>query len=225
MSMTEKEVKHYWNYFCSLCRRLENTRQYVDHTSENNELKNANVNSFEFQQIILLASMEFENLSKALCLEIDSSFNLQNANIKKISETILLKYPHIIDTEVSTDYQILKPLKDWNVNVDPATGKKYVAGISWWDDYSNIKHQSFWKFHLATLGNAVNALASLMVLELYLMKSVLNSVNMSLSIECDYFSNEYASALLCSGEKALPDFNGATTRDLVQDGSLILNTI
>ena len=91
--MSEKEVKHYWNYFCSLCNRLDKTRQYVDHSSENNELKNANVNSFEFQQIILLASMEFENIGKAICLNIDSNFNLQNANIRKISETILQKYP------------------------------------------------------------------------------------------------------------------------------------
>ena len=96
MALSEKEVKLYWNYFCSLCKRLDKTKQYVDHSSENNELKNASVNSFEFQQIILLASMEFENISKAICLNIDSNFNLQNANIRKISETILHKYPSIV---------------------------------------------------------------------------------------------------------------------------------
>ena len=88
MAMTEKEVKHYWNYFCSLCKRLDNTRQYVDHSSVDNELKNASVNSFEFQQIILLSAMELENISKAICLGIVSGFNIKNANIRKITETI-----------------------------------------------------------------------------------------------------------------------------------------
>ena len=211
MAMTEKEVKHYWNYFCSLCRRLENTRQFVDHSSDSNELKNASVNSFEFQQIILLSAMEFENISKAICLDIDSNFNLQNANIKKITETILQKYPKIGDTVVTTDYQTLQPLKDWKIIVDSTTGKKTVGGIPWWDDYSNIKHQTFWKFNLATLNNAVSALSSLMVLELYLMKSTLGSVMMSLSTECDYFNCVYPGAILCNGETPLPDFVSSGT--------------
>lgn len=126
MALSEKEVKHYWNYFCSLCKRLDKTKQYVDHSSENNELKNATVNSFEFQQIILLASMEFENISKAICLNIDSNFNLQNANIRKISETILHKYPSIGQTTIRTDYQVLQPLKNWKIATDE-NGKKYVV--------------------------------------------------------------------------------------------------
>lgn len=205
MALSEKEVKHYWNYFCSLCKRLDKTKQYVDHSSENNELKNATVNSFEFQQIILLASMEFENISKAICLNIDSNFNLQNANIRKISETILHKYPSIGQTTIRTDYQVLQPLKNWKIATDE-NGKKYVDGIQWWDDYSNIKHQTFWKFNLTTLKNAVDALASLMVLELYLMQINLGDLMMSLNIESEYFSNEYAGAILCSKGNNLPDF-------------------
>ena len=172
MAVSEKEVKHYWNYFCSLCKRLDNTRQFVDHSSNNNELKNASVNSFEFQQIILLSAMEFENVSKAICLSIDSNFNIQNANIRKITETILQKYPRIGETEITSDYQTLRPLENWKVVTDPADGKKRVEGVSWWDDYSNIKHQTFWKFNLATLNNAVSALAALMVMELYLMSRI-----------------------------------------------------
>lgn len=206
MAMSAKEVKHYWNYFCSLCKRLNNTRQFVDHSSDNNELKNASVNSFEFQQIILLSAMEFENISKAICLSIDSNFNIQNANIRKITETILQKYPRIGETEITSAYQTLRPLENWKVVTDPADGKKRVVGISWWDDYSNIKHQTFWKFNLATLNNAVSALTSLMVMELYLMQSMLDSTMMSLRIECDYFNSEYAGAILCASGKALPDF-------------------
>lgn len=213
--MTEKEIMHYWNYFCSLCKRLDNTRQYVDHSSENNRLKNATVNSFEFQQIILLAAMEFENVSKAICLDIDHNFNLQNANIRTITTTILEKYPQIVQTVITSDYQYLKPLEEWSTFINPADNKTRVKGISWWDDYSNIKHQTFWKFNLATLENAVNALASLMVLELYLMKITLDSVNMSLNKPCNYFDSIYASQVLCTNEKALPDFVVVTNKNVV----------
>ena len=225
MAISEKETLHYWNYFCSLCKRLDNTRQYVDHGSNNNILRNAEVNSFEFQQLITLTAIEFENISKLICLDIDSTFNLQHANIKQITEKILGKYPKIGETIVLSDYQNIQPLKEWGTYIDPTDNKKKVKGIKWWDDYSDIKHQTYWKFDLATLENAVNALASLMVMELYLMKISMDSVNMSLNKPCAYFSSPYPSNLLCTREKALPDFDGARTNELIEDGTLFLNTL
>ena len=215
--MTEKEVLHYWNYYCSLCKRLENTKQFVDHQVKDDELLNGNVNSFEFQQIILLTAMEFENVSKAICLHIDSSFNLAYANILKITETILSTYPKIVETIVQTDYQQLQPLKDWEIAIHPTTNKKNVEGLSWWDDYSNIKHQSFWKFELANLSNAINALASLLVLELYLMKIELNSIELSTNKMCTYFDNPYSSQILCTHENELPDFGEVKPTSNVYD--------
>ena len=46
----------------------------------------------------------------------------------------------------------------------------------------------------------------LMVLELYLMQTNLGDLMMSLNIESEYFSNEYAGAVLCSKGNNLPDF-------------------
>lgn len=204
--MTDKEVLHYWNYFCSLCKRLENTKQYVDHQVKDGELINGKVNSFEFQQIILLTAMEFENVSKAICLHINPNFHLAYGNIQKITETILSAYPKLVETCIQTDYQQLQPLKDWKIATDSITGKKHVEGLSWWDDYSNIKHQSFWKFELANLSNAIHALASLLVLELYLMKIELGSIELSSNKACSYFDNPYSSPLLCANENPLPDF-------------------
>ena len=204
--MTDKEVLHYWNYFCSLCKRLENTKQYVDHQVKDCNLLNGKVNSFEFQQIILLTAMEFENVSKAICLKINPDFNVTNSNIKQITETILSAYPKIVETIVQTDYQQLQPLKKWKIVTDPANDKKYVEGLSWWDDYNNIKHKAFWKFELANLSNAVNALASLLVLELYLMKIELGSIELSTNKICAYFDNPYSSQILCTHENELPDF-------------------
>lgn len=204
--MTENEIKHYWYYFCSLCERLDNTRQYIDHSSNNNLLKNGDVNSFEFQQIIILSAMEFENICKVICQIMDNQFKM-TANILDISKKVLQHFPNIGETTITSDYQILKPLKEWRIDVDPNDGKEHVAGISWWSDYSKIKHQSFWAFNRATLNNAVNTLAALMVMELYLMRQVLGSTMVAASTACRYFGSEYTPDILCANEKALPDFS------------------
>lgn len=78
---------------------------------ENNELKYKDVTSWEFQQIIFLAAMEFENLSKQICHHFDNSFNIRNSDIKKITKVILDKYPNIGQTEIITDYHVMKPLE------------------------------------------------------------------------------------------------------------------
>ncbi len=205
--MTKKEVQHYWNYFCSLTKRLQSTIQYVDHSAnDEGELKNGSVCSFEFQQIITLAAIEFENICKVICLDIDSNFSYQYADIKKITKEILKKYPRIIETEVKSDYQVLKPLKNWKIDKDEQSRDK-VFGLTWWDDYSDLKHQTFKKFELATLDNAVNSVASLMVMELYLIRIMLGTVEtLLLDTKCDYFVCGYAGDFICTSGELLPDF-------------------
>lgn len=225
MGLTKNELLHYWNYFRTLCKRLDNTRQYISHSVEGDELKFKDVTSWEFQQILFLAAMEFENISKQICYHFDNSFNIRNSDIKKITKFILNKYPNIGKTEIITDYQVMKPLELWKIYQDSPNDKEKVIGIPWWNDYDNLKHQSFKMFHLATLNNAVSSLASLMVIELYLMREITGSVIISLEKPCDYFSSPYPSDLLCTEEMALPDFSGAPNKNLVQDESLNICTI
>ncbi|MCD8396006.1 MAG: hypothetical protein LUD12_02250 [Lachnospiraceae bacterium] len=210
--MTEKEVLHYWNYFCSLTRRLQNTTQYVDHRADNNgNLKNGNVCSFEFQQIITLAAIEFENVSKIICLEIDPDFNYKSSSIKNITKKILKEYPLITETEIDSDYQMLKPLEGWHIGKDKKDeegkeGKDKVFGLEWWNDNTDLKHQAFIRFDSATLKNAVSSVASLMVMELYLMQIMLKTLVMAIDKKCDYFVCNYAGNILYTGGEQLPDF-------------------
>ncbi len=67
------------------------------------------------------------------------------------------------------------------------------------------------------MNNAVNSLASLMVIELYMMREFTGSVNLSLEKPCDYFRSPYASDFLCTAEKALPDFADPKDKGLIQD--------
>lgn len=202
MNIIEKNIKneviHQWNYFCSICSKLENTRQYVEHSNK----KHLSVYSLEFQQILILASMEFENLSKQLCVIINSKFNLKS-NIIKISQTILDKYPRIVETIIHTDYRIIKPLEKWKINKDEK-GKKIVIGLDWWDDYNLVKHQGFINYNHSTLENAINSVSALMVIELYLIYIRYGTIN--LNKQCDYFDTEYFSKGLITEEGRLPDF-------------------
>lgn len=206
MDATDNEIIHYWCYFCSLCDRLEATRQYVDHSFNNNKFKNGNVNSFEFQQLIMLAASEFENLCKVICSYFDNDFVAKNIDIKVLSDKILTYYPKIIETNISMDYQTYQPLINWSVDYDKSGNVLKVNGLKWWKAYNKLKHESYNYFDAATLENAVDSLASLMIIELYLMKITSNSVNLSLSKPCKYFENIYESDRFISNEKPLPGF-------------------
>ena len=193
-----RNINHYWNYFCSLCSKLEKTKQYIDHSNSNH----MSVYSFEFQQIIILAAVEFENISKQLCLTIDSTFDTKS-DIIKITEKITSKYPKITETEIMTDYEILKPLKGWRIS-NNSNNNKSLNGLKWWEAYNKIKHKGFKNFNLATLENAINATASLLVLELYLMYNHIGQLFQEKS--CEYFTTKYQSEYLITEEKKLPDF-------------------
>lgn len=200
MALQKEKVIHNLGYFKSLCNRLDNTRQYVDHSLNNNIFNNGNTYSWEFQQIIYLAAIEFECIAKQLILEKDPTFDA-NSNMPTITKAILGFYPNITKTEINIDDIVICPLDGWRVTKNNGSDKR--IGIDWWDAYTHLKHQSFINFNEATLTNAVNALASLMVLELYLAKEGLNTTDISFP----YFTHKYISySLITDVEKQLPDF-------------------
>ena len=187
--MEQIELIQHWNYFCSLAERLDDTKHYIDHGLQEHdgirELVHEKVYSDIFKQIIVLAASEFEIMSKALC----SAKGVKTKRIGDISETILGVFPKIIDFEVSTPFWINTPLHDWKTTrIDNGKNVK-VEGLDWWFAYNSIKHDEKESIKNATFENAVLALASLYIIEIYLMKELFgnipviiapNSVDMSL---------------------------------------------
>lgn len=108
-------MRFYWEYFRTLCKRFDNTRGYMYHSlNEYNQLKYGDVCSWEFQQILILTAVEFENMTKQLCELIatdEKPFNSEKANIMDISERILSEFPKIGDTCITTCYENIYPLK------------------------------------------------------------------------------------------------------------------
>ena len=176
-----------WNYYLSIERDLANTSQYVEpHGQEN-------VYSLEFAKLLILACTEVESMFKVLCKEIIG--DSVSANMSSYKETILGKYPRIVEATVSVSRlgASIKPFASWN------TGK-----LAWWGAYQQVKHDRGSCFEQATYRNAVEAVAALYILLLYLFKICENSEPNEHGI---YLSSPYrALAVHCRAPQNLPDF-------------------
>ena len=208
--MTKADIKINWYYFRSLANQLQRTEQFVDHSlNVNGKMTNASTHSNEFAKILMLAASEFEVIAKALCLE--SGIMLPwNANILRITRETTKKYPLIGETIISTPYLTLQPLKEWGIIQEINRNGKLeekVNGIPWWDAHNGIKHDRRQIFETANLENCVYAVASLLVLELFLSQKALGNVDEITLIGCDYFKCDYGlSYLEVDVGKRLPGF-------------------
>lgn len=226
--LTKEQLFHHWNYYETLSRRLDETSRYVNHVpvsdNNNSEINNYATYSIEFEQIIVLASIEFESVSKIICKKINPNFNVKWGNIVRISETILTKYPRIVETEVSTYFRRFKPLENWKISKEinsenPKKEREYVEGLKWWTTYENLKHQGYDVLLQANLENAMNAVASLLVINLYLQKIFTGNIDIASASMSRFFSTKYTSKILVTGEGQLPDFGNkqASTFDDVNN--------
>ncbi len=204
--MDKTELIQHWNYFCSLAERLDETKHYIDHGLIEHdgeiELVHGKVYSDVFKQIIVLAASEFEIMSKALC----ALHGQQVKQIVDISDAILNQYPKIITFEVSTPFWINAPLQEWRVSVVNNGNNRIVQGLDWWFAYNAIKHDEALSIQSATLQNAIMALGSLYIINLYIMHEIFGNMEIIFTFPCVYFRCKYLPHPISSGDGLLPDF-------------------
>jgi hypothetical protein len=143
-----------WHYFLALEADFNNSIRFVDLVEENDATF-----SIEFARQLVCISTEFETIAKQLCTLVDNS--KPAGNISHYKEIILTKYPEMYEAPVYVDRykRTLFPFSNWN----------QVGGrLEWWDAYQHIKHHRQDYFSEATIKNVLYALASLLILELYL---------------------------------------------------------
>ena len=80
-----------------------------------------------------------------------------------------------------------------------------LVGSSRLTMYNEIKHQSYESVSNANLSNAINALASLMILEIYYNRILTGNSQIMTNKPCSYFLNPYQNDILCCEDKKLPD--------------------
>lgn len=215
--ITVDEFIQHWNYFCSLAKKLDETKDYIYHGSVESEdddirLVHGQVYSDVFQQIILLAASEFEVISRIIC----RINGVEPRNIVEISSVILDKYPKIVYTEIGGLFWYGKPLCDWGIDYAADDNEK-VKGLEWWKAYTSIKHNEAGSYKLATLKNAIFSMAALYILDLYLMFVITDHLFILHSYPPVYFHCKYEPSNVFAAEGKLPDFGNQSAQEAYKE--------
>lgn len=190
--MTTQTINEIWNYYLTLEGDIANTSRFIEPSGQEN------VHSFEFAKILILACTELESVFKLLCLEITGK--QQEGTIGKYKETILGRYPRIVDAVVS--------VKRWGRTIAPFKGWD-IGNLSWWNAYQEVKHNRGEYFSGASYNNAVYALSALYISILYLARAA--NIDFA-DYTSNYIESDYSKTRLIFGAtKKLPDFETITT--------------
>jgi hypothetical protein len=155
MGIQTTKIEPHWNYFLAIERDLDDLSRYV----EFNE-KNFNCFSVEIARILLASSAEVDVVCKQICRVINAQSTADN--IEKYRGEIKEAYPSLPRLGVVLPRFGLRlvPWDEWNADGVPF----------WWTAYNKIKHHRDSEYERANLKNALNAVAGLFVMVLYLYK-------------------------------------------------------
>ncbi|QNH19166.1 hypothetical protein HEP73_00052 [Xanthomonas sp. GW] len=144
--------KVHWNYFLALERDLETAARYVEFAEAN-----MTTYSIEFAHLLFAAASEADVVAKLLCKCV--AVDMPRGNIDQYRAALAQNLPEIISTKVLVPrYGLtLSPWSNWANEKNP----------DWWRSYNNVKHERDSHYAEATLKNALNSLAGLMVLVLH----------------------------------------------------------
>jgi hypothetical protein len=153
--------KLHWNYFLALERDLEVASRYVEFCDAN-----FHVYSIEFAHLLFASASEVDVIAKLLCEQL--SPNMPRGNINDYRTVLLASLLDFPLTQVSvTRYGLtLTPWDNWAGQQNPF----------WWRSYNNVKHERDAHYHEATLKNALNALAALLILTFHHYSYLLSSI-------------------------------------------------
>jgi hypothetical protein len=156
MAIKTGRIEAHWNYFLAIENDLDRLSRYIEFDESN-----FNCFSIEISRILLASSAEVDVVCKQLCKKINSQSSAETIN--QYRDEIKGAFPNIPNFKVVLPrYGLeLKPWDNWND----------INGIpDWWTAYNKIKHQRDSEYHRANLRNAINSVAGLFVVTIYLYK-------------------------------------------------------
>lgn len=151
----------YWHYFLKLESDFCATLPYVECSKANEAAC-----SIEFAQQLVCICTECEALLKKICKATDPKNPA--ANMGHYKRSILKAFPEIHKAPVHLDryHRTIHPFAEWNNS---------GGRLDWWNAYQDIKYHRDANFAKANLGNTLEALSALLVLELYLYAGVFSN--------------------------------------------------
>lgn len=168
--------ENYWSYYLNLESDFITTQRYVTINKDN-----FNTFSLEYVKQYQAICSEIDVVCKQYCLHLNDV--RETSNIKEYASVILCQKANIKSQTVSIRNQSniqLIPWKDWSI------APKYISP-AWWSDYNKVKHsrttqdkddgQAYYK--KANLENTLNALAGLLILEMFFYKDLVETEGVS----------------------------------------------
>ena len=167
--------KIHWNYFLTLEQDFQAISRFIEPCEANN-----NTFSIELARIIMASTQEVDVIMKNLCLLLNDQASTRNIN--EYYPVIFEKIPDLLQEEVTIPRFSMssKPWGDWENNKSPL----------WWIANNKIKHERATEFHEATLKNAFNSMAGLLIVTAYFYKKELEGQNDNREIDWKDVTNE-----------------------------------
>lgn len=162
MGIIYRESKIHWNYFLTLEQDFQVLSRYIEPCAANNSTY-----SIELARIIMASSQEVDVVLKSLCKLLDEDADA--SGIRKYYQVVSDKAPEILrETVFLTRFGMeSRPWTSWEEEKPPL----------WWTANNKIKHHRGDHYNKATLKNAYNSLAALLVVCSYFYKKVMEIEN------------------------------------------------
>jgi len=154
MTIKIQQNNPHWNFLIALDADIGQLSRYVEF-----DLRNFDCFSLEIVRLLLAAGSEVDVVAKQLCKAIATTSKADNINLYR--DEICKQYPQIPNFQVISPRFSLtfQPWEEW--------GKKNGVPF-WWTAYNKVKHERQAYYDRANLNNALNAIAGLLVLVLFL---------------------------------------------------------
>ncbi|HXX54400.1 MAG TPA: hypothetical protein VEI28_07530 [Thermodesulfovibrionales bacterium] len=154
MAIRSQKIEPHWNYLLAIERDVEELSRYIEFDS-----KNFDCFSIELARLLLACGAEIDVVCKQICRDLNPQSTADSIGLYRTE--IITAYPDIPTFEVQIPRfgLVFHPWDEWTK----------PSGIPfWWTAYNKTKHHRDSEYHQANLKNALNAVAGLFVMVLYL---------------------------------------------------------
>lgn len=154
MAIKTTAIEPHWNYLLSIETDIDLLSRYVEFDEQNFECF-----SMEIARVLLAASAEVDVVCKQLCRKLNPGSRA--GSINQYRDEIVAAIPGLPGFEVR--------LARFGLTLHPWEQWRELHGVPhWWTAYNKTKHHRHDHYDLANLKNALNAVAGLFVVVLYL---------------------------------------------------------
>jgi hypothetical protein len=148
------KIEPHWSYLLSVERDLEELSRYVEFDQRNFETF-----GIEIARLLLACGAEVDIVCNQLCRKLNAASSASSINAYR--DELVASYPSLPAFEVVLPRfgLTLHPWDEWN---------RQRGVPQWWTAYNKTKHERHTEYHRANLKNALNAVAGLFIVVLYL---------------------------------------------------------